>query len=181
VPVGPGTLEVTVIPGGTTHFTSSESNESAPHFGSYSFGGSLTYNLNRFVGIEGEVGAALGIAQDLEIGAVTKHATPPNLLNYSGSLVFSVPAHSVAPYLTAGVGGLTMFDRPSLGISDTLTFLTGNVGGGLKWYAPNGRWGLRGDYRYQAVASKDDAPAFVGRETRYIHRVYAGVVINAVR
>jgi hypothetical protein len=52
--------------------------------------------------------------------------------------------------------------------------------GGVKWYAPNNRWGLRGEYRFGATKSKDDAPAFFGRETRYVHRVYAAVVINTV-
>jgi hypothetical protein len=61
------------------------------------------------------------------------------------------------------------------------TFLSGNVGGGVKWYAPNGRWGLRGDYRFLATQSKDDAPIFFGRDTRYAHRVYGGVIINTVR
>ena len=55
---------------------------------------------------------------------------------------------SVVPYVTGGVGGLSLFERASLGINDTETFLTGNVGGGVKWYAPNSRWGLRGDYRF---------------------------------
>ena len=36
--------------------------------------------------------------------------------------------------------------------------------------------GLRGDYRFQAIKGKDDAPAFLGRDTRYVHRVYAGGV-----
>ena len=57
----------------------------------------------------------------------------------------------------------------------------GNVGGGVKWYAPNNRWGLRGDYRFSATRSKDDAPVFFGRETRYVHRVYAAVIINTVK
>ena len=48
------------------------------------------------------------------------------------------------PYATSGVGGFTMFNKASLGINSNGTFLTGNVGGGLKWYAPNGRWGRRG-------------------------------------
>jgi len=74
---------------------------------------------------------------------------------------------------------LTMFEKASLGINDTQTFLTGNVGGGLKWFS--GRWGLRGDYRFLAVQSKDDAPAFFGRETRYGHRVYGGILIKAGR
>ena len=33
----------------------------------------------------------------------------------------------------------------------------------MKWCAA--RWGLRGDYRFIGVQSKDDAPAFFGRET----------------
>ena len=74
-----------------------------------------------------------------------------------------------------------MFQRQELGVTDNTTFLTGNVGGGLKWYAPNGRWGLRADYRFIAVQSKDDAPEFFGRDTRYGHRVYAGIVVNALR
>jgi hypothetical protein len=31
------------------------------------------------------------------------------------------------------------------------------------------------------VQSKDDAPSFFGQETRYGHRVYGGVLINAGR
>jgi len=31
------------------------------------------------------------------------------------------------------------------------------------------------------VQSKDDAPAFFGQETRYGHRVYAGVLLNVAR
>jgi len=37
------------------------------------------------------------------------------------------------------------------------------------------------DYRFTAVRSKDDAPSFFGQETRYGHRVYGGVLINAGR
>ena len=59
------------------------------------------------------------------------------------------------------------------------TFFTSNVGGGVNWYA--GRWGLRGDYRFVALKSKDDAPAFFGNETRYGHRVYGGVLLNVGR
>jgi hypothetical protein len=33
-----------------------------------------------------------------------------------------------------------MFERPSLGVLADETFLTGNAGGGVKWYAPNCRW-----------------------------------------
>jgi len=179
---GPGTLEVTVIPGGATFYTSADSNASAPKFGNYNIGATVAYNITRFIGIEGEVGGAVGITQDLAIGSLTSRLKTPNMVNYSGNVVVSAPAsHSVVPYVAGGVGGLTVFSRETLGINDTQSFLTGNVGAGLKWYAPNGRWGLRGDYRFEAVASKDDAPDFFGRENRYGHRVYAGVVINAVK
>ena len=54
----------------------------------------------------------------------------PNLLNCSGNLVLSVANDSsVVPYVTGGVGGLTVFEKASLGINETETFLTGNVGG----------------------------------------------------
>jgi len=58
---------------------------------------------------------------------------------------------------------------------------SGDAGGGLKWYANNGRWGVRGDYRFIAVRANDTAPAFFGQERRYGHRVYGAVIINAVR
>ena len=38
-----------------------------------------------------------------------------------------------------------MFARHGVGVFNDETFLTGNAGGGVKWYAPNNRWGLRGD------------------------------------
>jgi outer membrane protein with beta-barrel domain len=176
---GPGTVEVTLIPGGTTFFTSGDQ---GPSFGSYNLGGALTYNINRSVGIEGEVGGTLGVSQDLQFGGLTSNLKGPNQLSYSGNLVISAPTHSaVVPYVTGGIGGLTMFERPSLGIVGTQSFLTGDVGGGVKWYASNGRWGLRGDYRFIAVRSNEDASSFFGLENRYGHRVYGAVVINAVR
>ena len=176
---GPGTVEVSIIPGGGTFYTSGSK---GPSFGNYNLGAALAYNINRIVGIEGEVGGTLGISQNLQFGGLTSNQKGPNQLNYAGNLVVSAPTGtSVVPYVTGGVGGLTMFQQASLGVTDTQTFLTGNVGGGLKWYAPNGRWGLRGDYRFIGVRANDNAPAFFGQETRYGHRVYGAVVINAVR
>jgi hypothetical protein len=87
----------------------------------------------------------------------------------------------VVPSITGGVGGLTMFERAILGVNSRTTFLTGNVGAGVKWYAPNGRWGVRGDYRFIGVRGNDQAPAFFGQATRYGHRVYGAVIINALR
>jgi len=176
---GPGRVEVSVIPGGFTFFTE-DTDTQGPSFGNYDLGAGITFNANRYVGVEGEVSGALGISQSLPFAGLTADVKSPNLLNYSGSVVVSAPNRSSwVPYATAGIGGLSLFEKPSLGIEGSETFLTGNVGGGVKWYA--GRWGLRGDYRFVAVQSKDDAPLFFGQETRYGHRVYGGIILNVIR
>ena len=174
---GPGKVVITIIPGGATFFTEADDNPNTASFGNYELGGAVAVNFNRYVGVEGEVSGAIGVSQTIELGSSTFDGRSPNLLNYSGNLVVSAPNRtSVVPYLTGGVGGLTLFDRTGLTAHDAETFLTGNAGGGVTWHA--GRWGLRGDYRFIAVQSKDDAPAFFGREERYGHRVYAGVLLN---
>jgi hypothetical protein len=174
---GPGKVVITVIPGGATFFTEAEDNPNGASFGNYELGGAVAVNFNRYVAVEGEVSGALGVSQTIELASSTFDGRSPNLLNYSGNLVISAANRtSVVPYLTGGVGGLTMFERTGLTLSDSETFLTGNVGGGVTWHA--GRWGLRGDYRFIAVQSKEDAPAFFGREQRYGHRLYAGVLLN---
>jgi len=174
---GPGTVEITVIPAGGIFFTSGDN---GTKFGNYTLGGTLTYNVNRIVGVEAEVGGSLGIAQDLQFGGLT-HQKTPNALTYTGNVIVSAPTGAISPYVTGGVGGLTMFQQAALGINSDVTLLTGNVGGGVRWYAPNNRWGLRGDYRFIATRSNDTAPAFFGQNTRYGNRVYAGVIINAVQ
>jgi hypothetical protein len=176
---GPGTVVVTIIPGGATFFTEGKDTK-GPSFGNYDLGGSVAVNFNRFVGVEGEVNGALGIAQDLTLGGGTSNIKTPNILNYSGNLVISAANRSsVVPYVTGGVGGLSLFQTQALGVNATDTFFTSNVGGGVSWYA--GRWGLRGDYRFIAVKSKNDASAFFGQETRYGHRVYGGLLLNLGR
>lgn len=178
---GPSTVVVTIIPGGATFFTEAKDNpQQGPSFGNYSLGGGVTVNFNRFLAVEGEVSGALGVSQNLQVGALAIDERTPHQLNYSGNLVVSAPTGtSVVPYVTGGVGGLTLFEQRALTVDQAETFLTGNVGGGVNWYA--GRWGLRGDYRFIAVQSKDDAPAFFGQETRYGHRVYGGVLLNVGR
>jgi outer membrane protein with beta-barrel domain len=177
---GAGAVVITVIPGGGTFFTDSKtysSTSSGPSFGNYDVGAGVEVNVSRYVGVEGEVSGAIGVSQDLQFGSLTSNVKSPNLVNYSGNLVVSAANRSsVVPYVTGGIGGLSLFEQSGLGITDTETFLTGNVGGGVKWF--NGRWGLRGDYRFIAVRGKDDAPAFFGQQTRYGHRVYGGVLIN---
>jgi len=172
-----GPAVVTIIPGGATFFTEGK-DTNGPSFGSYDLGGAFTGNFNRYFGVEGEVSGKLGVSQTLT--GVIGDVKTPNMLNYSGNVVVSAPTRSgVIPYATAGVGGLSVLEKASLGINDTETFLTTNVGGGVKWFS--GRWGLRGDYRFVVVQSKDDASAFFGQETRYGHRFYGGFLVNVGR
>ena len=174
---GPGKVVITIIPAGATFFTEAEDSARGSSFGNYELGGSVAVNFNRYVGVEGEVSGGIGVSQTLQFGNTEFDGKSPNLLNYNANLVLSAANRtSVVPYLTGGVGGMTMFERESLAVDDVETFLTGNVGGGLAWYA--GRWGLRADYRFIAVQSRDDAPSFFGAEERYGHRLYAGVLVN---
>jgi len=178
---GPGAVVVTIIPGGATFFTEGK-NTKGPSFGSYSLGAGVEYNFNRYIGAEGEISGGLGVTQNLQFTGGTLNAKTPDLINYSGNLVVSIPTgRSVVPYATGGVGGLTYLERAGVQINDGGTFLTGNAGGGVKWFSGSGRWGVRGDYRFIVTKSKDDAPAFFGQETRYGHRVYGGLLINAGR
>ena len=75
---------------------------------------------------------------------------------------------------------LTTFERGALGVNDTETFLTGNVGGGVKWYSGNSRWGLRGDYRLTIVTDTSNGPTYFGGngDERYGHRLSGGVILN---
>jgi len=177
-PAEPPTLEVTIIPGGATIF---QSKNASPDFTNYTYGGAVTYNITPFVGVEGEVGGTAGVSQNLTFaGSALSNIKTPNTLTYNGNLVVSAPGHSVVPFITGGIGGLTMFERAALGVDNRTTFLTGNVGGGVKWYASNGRWGLRADYRFIGVRGNDSAPAFFGQNARYGHRIYGAVIINAL-
>src|SRR5262245_23262174 len=106
---GPGTVEVTIIPGGATFFTESD-NSNGPSFGNYDLGGSATVNVNRYVGVEGEVSGLLGISQSLDFVTGTADVKTPHFLNYSGNLVINAGHGSVVPYATAGLGGLSIFE-----------------------------------------------------------------------
>jgi hypothetical protein len=172
-------VEITVIPGGGVVFLES-TDASAPSFGSYQLGAAVAYNINRFLGIEGEVGGSLGIEQDLDFG-YTSNVRTPDMLTYSGNLVVSAPTGTaVVPYVTGGIGGLSLFSREEFGVDDTETLFTTNVGGGVKWNP--GRFGLRADYRFIAIPSRDSVSAFgFGTEARYGHRVYGAVILNIGR
>ena len=173
---GPGRMEVTIAPGGGTYFMEGK-NTKETSFGNYGLGAGFTVNVNRYVGLEGEFGGSLPITQDLNLAGAIVNRKSPKSLNYSGNVVLSAPGRSaIVPYVAAGVGGLSLLKEESLGINQLESFLTGNVGGGVKWY--RGRWGMRGDYRFTALKSRVDAPVIFGRETRYGHRVFGAVLLN---
>ncbi len=177
-PAGAGRAEITFIPAGAVLFTEN-AETSAPSFSNYQLGGAVTYNINRFLGVEGEVSSSIGISQSLDFGYPSTVRTP-DVLSYMGNVVMSLPTgSSVVPYVAGGAGGLSLFSREAFGINETETLFAANVGGGIKWYA--GRWGLRGDYRFLAVPAKDEASTFFGSEARYGHRVYGAVMLNVGR
>jgi Outer membrane protein beta-barrel domain len=172
-----GSVVVTIIPGGATFVTEGK-NSNGTSFSNYNLGGSVVGNINKYVGVEGEALGALGISQSLT--GYASDTKTPNMLSFNGNVVVSAANHSsLVPYVTGGVGSASVFEKAELGINATETFLTGNVGGGLKWYS--GRWGVRVDYRFIAIKSKDDAPAFFGTDNRFAHRVYGGLLVNLGR
>jgi lipoprotein-anchoring transpeptidase ErfK/SrfK len=176
---GPGTVELTIIPGGGLFFVSGASESK---FRNYDVGGALTVNLNPYAAVEAEGSAALGVNhQRLAVGNLPLTEAPPNILDFSANMTLSAPGgtHRTVPYAIGGVGSMVVLTHTDLGIGAMKGFFTGNVGGGLKWYA-SGRWGLRADYRFVMIRSSDAAPEFFGREGRFAHRIYGGVILNLV-
>jgi hypothetical protein len=182
--IGAGKMEVGAFPGGGVLFMES-GNGSEPNFANYALGGSFTLNFNKWVGVEGEGGGTIGVRQKMTFkGAELTDQKTPNSWLYMGNVVVNPMGndHVVVPYGTAGMGGLTMCDFNStdianLGITKNETFLMGNAGGGMKWFATP-HLGLRADYRLFIVKNKTDAPAFFGSENRYGHRVYGGLLLT---
>ena len=78
------------------------------------------------------------------------------------------------------MGGLTLFSSSevtSLGIMRDETYLTGNGGGGVKWYATP-HVGLRGDVRAIVVENKGAGSFFSTEHNRYGGRVYVGLLLT---
>jgi hypothetical protein len=178
--IGAGRVEIGAFPGGGMFFTKT-TNE--PAFGNYALGGSFTWNLNRWVGLEGEGGGTLGVRQAFTFGDTAyANQRSPGTWMYHGNAVLS-PVGSdrvVVPYLTGGLGGITLSPHREarlLGIDNYKTFLAGNLGGGVKWFAAP-HLGFRGDYRLFVVKDNETAPLFFGNETRYGHRVQGGLVLT---
>jgi hypothetical protein len=134
----------------------------------------VAVNLSAYFAVEGELSGALGVTQNL--GALGRWKTP-SMLGFNGNIVANLaPRHSVQPYLAVGVGGMLMFTRESLGIGHPENIETANAGGGVK--VMFGKWGLRADYRFVGLDSKDGNPStFIGSDVRHAHRIFGGFII----
>src|SRR5690242_9028757 len=179
---GAGRVEIGAFPGGGMFFTKT-SNGNEPAFGNYALGGSFTVNVNRFVGIEGEGGGTLGMHQKFTFNNTdyTDQRSPSSWM-YHGNVVVNPGGsdNTFVPYATGGLGGLTLSRHrgaPDLGITAYKNYLTGNLGGGLKYFA-SPHVGFRGDYRLFIVGNNSIAPMFFGNETRYGHRVQGGLIFT---
>lgn len=115
----PGLVEVTYMPAGAAYFTAKDN---SPSFGNYGFGTAVTFNVNRFVGIEGELASMLATSSDLQFGDLPSGTKAPNMLGYTANVIVSIPTgRSVVPYAVGGGGGLTMFERPEVGVTSDET------------------------------------------------------------
>ena len=179
---GAGRWEVTAFPAGGIFFTEGDRADAAD-FGEYEIGASVTYNFNRRLGFEGEFGGGISVDQTLRLAGTTlSNASVPHSLAYNGNVIYNIVGsdRALVPYVAGGAGGLTLLSRDRVRslLADDETFFTGNVGGGIRWF-PSRHWGVRADYRFVAVKSKDDAPSFFGlEESRFGHRVFGGIVLT---
>ena len=180
--VGAGRVEIGAFPGGGIFFGTG-TDDTVPNFGNYALGASVTLNFNKWIGVEGEIGGGVGIRQDFTFNAATlTHQKTPNMLAYSGNLVVNPIGNDrlVVPYVVGGLGGLTLLSDSAvrnLGVIANETYLSGNIGGGVKWFATR-HIGLSGDARFIAVKNRDEAPFFGQQNNRYGVRFHGGLVLT---
>jgi hypothetical protein len=150
---------------------------------SYMMSGAIGRNLNRRLGAELDVGFAFGKHETHAVYGVTPtYPTTPNMLLYSGNLVYNPMAsdHPFVPYFTLGIGALNVFGEPNgaadFAFATNTIHLTGSVGAGARWY-PIRHWGVRGDYRYMGITNSTVAPG--GQDVvNSGHRVYGALMMT---
>jgi len=182
---GAGRFEVGFSPFSWTWFSKGDT-ALQPSFKNYALGVTGTYNANTRIGLEAELGRGIGLKQTLDFNNATfENVKIPNSWAYNGNVVYNVwgSDHRWVPYVTGGIGGLTVNSRTdfeSFGFLNRETFFTQNAGAGVKWFATH-RWGLRGDYRYINITGKtgDTAPQFFGEDqNRHGNRFYGSFVLT---
>ena len=187
---GAGKLELGGFPGGGLWFVGGDDNTEVD-FNNYAFGGDATWYVNPKAAVEVEASFGPGIAQDVNYRhQLVYHVKVPHSVAFGGNvLIFpSGSARRLAPYVTGGVGTLRLVSRLStqmvFGLADAESFLTTNVGGGVKIFRRGDarNWGFRIDYRTMMVNSNSGAVAFFARNTRRIgHRFYVGMLYTMKR
>jgi hypothetical protein len=166
-------VDVTLYPSG--HLLAVEGKtDGQPGFRNNAPTAGIAVNLSSYIAIEGEFTGAFGVTQNLD---ALGNGKTPSMIGYSGNLVANLaPRHMVQPYLAVGVGGMRMFARESLGVSQAENLETANAGGGIK--VMFGQWGLRADYRFMGIdVMGDHASSFIGTDVRHAHRISAGFVV----
>jgi Outer membrane protein beta-barrel domain len=171
--------------GGGVLFVPSSS-ASGPVSRSYIVSGAVTTNVNRWIGVEGDIGLALGSNAAHSVYGVlptNSNRVLPNALLYSANVVYN-PVGSdrkLIPYVSAGGGALTTFALASgsqFGLEGNATYPTASAGGGIRWF-PIPHWGVRGDYRFMGI--RHEAPTDPGPESRVVrsaHRIYGALVLT---
>ena len=170
-----GRLDITAIPAGTL-FVRQGKTASQPRFTSYAPGAAMSVKLTDRLHVEGETVFGLASRQDLKFeGERLGEFKPPTMFGYTGNLLVNlVPSHhTIVPYAVGGLGGLHVFSREEIGVTSNNS-LVADFGGGAKvmW----GSIGIRGDYRLFALRAKNEDEPFIGPDTRFGNRVYAGLV-----
>jgi hypothetical protein len=187
--VGAGKVEVGGWPGGGIFFTGGD-DQLEVNFNNWAYGGGATFYLSPMVGVEVEASYGLGLAQGVNYkGKEVFHVQGPNTLQTSGNIVL-FPGGSqkqLVPYVTGGVGLLTLISRNStkqFGITEAENHMATNVGGGVKIFRGGDakNWGFRVDYRYILINKSSDAAAFFAKdESRQGQRVYIGMFYTMKR
>ena len=111
---GPGKLEIAISPAGATFFT--EGGPEQARFQQLRRRWRARLQLHpgdrRRRGSRRDRSASRRISRSL---ASTIDEKTPNMLSYSGNVVFNMTRKAFVPYATVGVGGLSMYHRDTLG------------------------------------------------------------------
>jgi hypothetical protein len=187
---GAGKLEIGGFPGGGLWLGGGDDNTEV-NFNNYDFGGGATWYVTPRAAIETEAAFGLGISQNVNYhNKIVYRIQMPHTLGVSGNIVI-FPAGSakhVAGYVTGGAGTLILYSRTAparvFGLTGNESFLTTNVGGGVKIFRKGDarNWGFRIDYRLLMVNSKSGAvPLFAQSKRRIGHRFYIGMLYTMKR
>ena len=160
-------------------FVSDGDSNAEPSFRSYTPGAALFVRLTSHVGVEADF--SHGRVHTRDLGVYGRQSTPA-LNVIMGNLVVTAPTRSrVRPYVTLGLGNVHVSKSDGVGITESVSVASANIGGGAK--VMFGRWGIRADYRYVAMEALDTdrAPAFLGDNGRRAHRIALGLVLASGR